>query len=169
MHSFLSGLLFAVVVLIALFFSFQLYVWGWFRASVWVLERGRGVTERGKRFWELLSTFWPFRIINIILKLAENPWKSLKNLSELFGPLPRCPLPLYLSTMVGVTLDFGYGVCVYVWYPLGTLDPEIANRNHSAISSRSDLRTQSVGCVIAQAFFSRGASAIALKSRVFPA
>ena len=66
------------------------------------LERGRGVMERGGTVLRTSQHFsalsWPFRIRNLILKISENPLKISENLSELFGPLPLCPLPLYLST-----------------------------------------------------------------------
>ena len=69
-----------------------------------ISERGRGVTERGgngsENFSALLSTFltiWNKK------SYSKNLWKPLKiseNLSELFGPLPLCPLPLYLFTKI---------------------------------------------------------------------
>ena len=57
------------------------------------LQRGRGVTTRGGT---VLRTF---RIRNLILKISENLWKSLKTSQNFPRPLPLCPLPLYLSTI----------------------------------------------------------------------
>ena len=69
------------------------------------LERGRGVTERAgngsETFSALLSTFLTISNKDLYSKISENLSICLnesESLSELFGPLPLCPLPFYLST-----------------------------------------------------------------------
>ena len=59
-----------------------------------MLERGRwGNGERGNASENFSALSWPFRKRTFTLKISENPLNISENLSELFGPLPLCPLP----------------------------------------------------------------------------
>ena len=106
-------------------------------------EGYRGNGERGEWFWEISHSTSQHFLDNFQSEMLF--WKSLRasekiteNLWELFGPLPLCPLPLYLSIYENRTIQIAAQRVQGLWGPICVLReiwlPD-SNRGHN---SRSD-------------------------------